>query len=405
MAANLKGRNFITLKDFTPEEIGYLLDLAAELKAKKKQGITGNSLKGKNIALIFEKPSTRTRCAFTVGCVDEGGHPEYLGEHDIQLGHKESVKDTARVLGRMFDGIEFRGFKHATVEELAEYAGVPVWNGLTDDYHPTQILADLLLTAGDGTIHNLHGLFGVWEIPNVLGVFITVLVTVGLVNAYNLIDGVDGLCSGLGAIALTILSGWFFYNNISVYAMLGAGMLGTLVVFFLYNVRGLRLKIFMGDGGSLMLGYTIAFLGLKFYNFNFNPDFFNTPNVPVLALSVVFIPVFDTVRVFTERILRGKSPFYPDKTHVHHLFLKIGYTHLQSTGLILIVAMLFVIFNFLFQDMNINILFFADIILGLVFLNWLPKQVIRRKESLVQGSGKRHGEQKSYKNRNRNTDL
>ncbi len=268
-----------------------------------------------------------------------------------------------------------------------------------------QILAALLLTAGDGTIHNLHGLFGVWEIPNVLGVFITVLVTVGLVNAYNLIDGVDGLCSGLGAIALTILSGWFFYNNISVYAMLGAGMLGTLVVFFLYNVRGLRLKIFMGDGGSLMLGYTIAFLGLKFYNFNFNPDFFNTPNVPVLALSVVFIPVFDTVRVFTERILRGKSPFYPDKTHVHHLFLKIGYTHLQSTGLILIVAMLFVIFNFLFQDMNINILFFADIILGLVFLNWLPKQVIRRKESLVQGSGKRHGEQKSYKNRNRNTDL
>ena len=144
MAANLKGRNFITLKDFTPEEIGYLLDLAAELKAKKKQGITGNSLKGKNIALIFEKPSTRTRCAFTVGCVDEGGHPEYLGEHDIQLGHKESVKDTARVLGRMFDGIEFRGFKHATVEELAEYAGVPVWNGLTDDYHHTQILADLL---------------------------------------------------------------------------------------------------------------------------------------------------------------------------------------------------------------------------------------------------------------------
>ncbi len=141
---NLKGRSFITLKDFTPEEIGGLLDLAADLKAKKKQGITGNSLKGKNIALIFEKPSTRTRCSFTIGCIDEGGHPEYLGEHDIQLGHKESVKDTARVLGRMFDGIEFRGFEHAKVEELAEYAGVPVWNGLTDDFHPTQILADLL---------------------------------------------------------------------------------------------------------------------------------------------------------------------------------------------------------------------------------------------------------------------
>ncbi|PJJ27479.1 ornithine carbamoyltransferase [Lacrimispora celerecrescens] len=141
---NLKGRNFITLKDYSPEEIGYLLDLAADLKAKKKQGITGNSLKGKNIALIFEKPSTRTRCSFVVAAVDEGAHPEYLGKDDIQLGHKESVEDTARVLGRVFDGIEFRGFKHKTVEDLAEYAGVPVWNGLTDDYHPTQILADLL---------------------------------------------------------------------------------------------------------------------------------------------------------------------------------------------------------------------------------------------------------------------
>ena len=141
---NLKGRNFLTLKDFTPEEITYLLNLAADLKEKKKQGITGNSLKGKNIALIFEKPSTRTRCAFTVGACDEGGIPTYLSEHDIQLGHKESIQDTARVLGRMFDGIEFRGFKHEHVEALAKYSGVPVWNGLTDEYHPTQILADLL---------------------------------------------------------------------------------------------------------------------------------------------------------------------------------------------------------------------------------------------------------------------
>lgn len=141
---NLKGRSFLTLKDFTPEEITYFLDLAADLKAKKKKGITGNSLRGKNIALIFEKPSTRTRCAFTIGCIDEGGHPEYLGKDDIQLGYKESVEDTARVLGRMFDGIEFRGFKQDTVEKLAKYSGVPVWNGLTDEYHPTQILADFL---------------------------------------------------------------------------------------------------------------------------------------------------------------------------------------------------------------------------------------------------------------------
>lgn len=140
----LTGRSFLTLKDFTKEEIEYLLDLAAQLKERKKKGITGNTLKGKNIALIFEKPSTRTRCSFTIGCIDEGGHPEYLGKDDIQLGHKESVEDTARVLGRMFDGIEFRGFLQENVEKLARYSGVPVWNGLTDDYHPTQILADFL---------------------------------------------------------------------------------------------------------------------------------------------------------------------------------------------------------------------------------------------------------------------
>ena len=141
---NLKGRSFLTLKDFTAEEILGLIELAADLKAKKKQGITGESLKGKNIALIFEKPSTRTRSAFTVGCLDEGGHPEYMSREDIQLGHKESVEDTARVLGRIFDGIQFRGFKQETVEKLAQYSGVPVWNGLTDEYHPTQILADFL---------------------------------------------------------------------------------------------------------------------------------------------------------------------------------------------------------------------------------------------------------------------
>ena len=145
---SLKGRSFLTLKDFTPEEIGYFLDLAAKLKADKKKGITGNSLKGKNIALLFEKPSTRTRCSFTIGCVDEGAHPEYLGKDDIQLGHKESVEDTARVLGRMFDGIEFRGFLHENVEKLAKYSGVPVWNGLTDDYHPTQILAEYAKESG-----------------------------------------------------------------------------------------------------------------------------------------------------------------------------------------------------------------------------------------------------------------
>ena len=144
MALNLKGRSFLTLMDFTPEEIYYLLDLSADLKAKKRAGIRGTALQGKNVALIFEKSSTRTRCAFTVACIDEGAHPEFLSKNDIHLGAKEDVKDTARVLGRMFDGIQYRGFKQSLVEELAQYAGVPVWNGLTDVDHPTQILADFL---------------------------------------------------------------------------------------------------------------------------------------------------------------------------------------------------------------------------------------------------------------------
>ena len=141
---DLKGRSFLTLKDYTREEITYLLDLAEDLKKKKKAGIFENHLAHKNVALIFEKPSTRTRCAFTIGAVDEGAHPEYLGKIDIQLGHKETVEDTARVLGRMFDGIEFRGFSQRTVETLAAMSGVPVWNGLTDEDHPTQVLADFL---------------------------------------------------------------------------------------------------------------------------------------------------------------------------------------------------------------------------------------------------------------------
>lgn len=144
MSINLKGRHLLTLKDFTKEEIIYLLDLAEDLKKKKKAGIFEKNMLNKNIALIFEKPSTRTRCSFTVACIDEGAHPEYLGKGDIQLGHKESVEDTARVLGRMFDGIEFRGFSQEVVEKLAKYSGVPVWNGLTDDDHPTQVLADFL---------------------------------------------------------------------------------------------------------------------------------------------------------------------------------------------------------------------------------------------------------------------
>lgn len=141
---DLKHRNFLKLLDFTPEEIGALINLAAELKAKKKNGVAHDTLRGKNIALIFEKTSTRTRCAFEVAAHDLGMGATYLDPSGSQIGKKESIADTARVLGRMFDGIEYRGFEQEIVEELGKYAGVPVWNGLTNEAHPTQILADFL---------------------------------------------------------------------------------------------------------------------------------------------------------------------------------------------------------------------------------------------------------------------
>lgn len=144
MSFNLRNRNFLKLLDFTPKEIQYMLDLARDLKRAKYAGTEQQRLKGKNIALIFEKTSTRTRCAFEVAAHDQGAHVTYLGPSGSQIGVKESMADTARVLGRMFDGIEYRGFEQKIVEELAQHAGVPVWNGLTNEFHPTQILADFL---------------------------------------------------------------------------------------------------------------------------------------------------------------------------------------------------------------------------------------------------------------------
>ncbi|HOP59034.1 MAG TPA: ornithine carbamoyltransferase [Bacteroidales bacterium] len=144
MSINLKNRHFLKLLDFSPEELLYLLELSSELKTSRKENRERQYLKGKNIALIFEKTSTRTRCAFEVAAFDQGANITYLGPSGSQIGHKESMKDTARVLGRMYDGIEYRGFGQDIVEELARYAGVPVWNGLTNEFHPTQVLADFM---------------------------------------------------------------------------------------------------------------------------------------------------------------------------------------------------------------------------------------------------------------------
>ena len=157
MAFNLRNRSFLKLMDFTPQEIKFLLDLSVDLKKAKYGGYEQQRLKGKNIALIFEKASTRTRCAFEVAAFDQGALVTYLGPSGSQIGNKESMKDTARVLGRMYDGIEYRGFAQTTVEELAEYSGVPVWNGLTNEFHPTQILADFqtMMEHSDKPLHQI----------------------------------------------------------------------------------------------------------------------------------------------------------------------------------------------------------------------------------------------------------
>ncbi|MGB1319436.1 MAG: ornithine carbamoyltransferase [Vibrio gallaecicus] len=156
MAFNLRNRNFLKLLDFSPKEIQFLLDLSADLKKAKYAGTEQKKLTGKNIALIFEKASTRTRCAFEVAAFDQGAQVSYLGPSGSQIGQKESMKDTARVLGRMYDGIEYRGFGQSIVEDLGAYAGVPVWNGLTDEFHPTQILADFLTMLEHGKGKQLH---------------------------------------------------------------------------------------------------------------------------------------------------------------------------------------------------------------------------------------------------------
>ena len=156
MAFNLRNRNFLKLLDFTPKEIQFLLDLSSDLKKAKYAGTEQKKLNGKNIALIFEKASTRTRCAFEVAAFDQGAQVSYLGPSGSQIGQKESMKDTARVLGRMYDGIEYRGFGQSIVEDLGAYAGVPVWNGLTDEFHPTQILADFLTMIEHGRGKHLH---------------------------------------------------------------------------------------------------------------------------------------------------------------------------------------------------------------------------------------------------------
>ncbi len=249
--------------------------------------------------------------------------------------------------------------------------------GLTDDlvgvgyrikFAAQLFSAALLLFCSDVWIHDLDGLFGLHQVPTVVGMFLTVLVVVLLVNAYNLIDGIDGLCSGLSILAFFAFGIWFLSHHIYVYAMMSMSMAGVVTIFLFYNIMGKRLKIFMGDTGSLLLGFIIAFLGLKFYNLNVSGMFYRVSAAPAVFLGIVFIPAFDTVRVFCVRIAAGLSPFHPDNRHIHHKLLRIGLTHLQGTLVIIMLQCGFILLNFLLRNINISLLFVINFVLGLLLI-------------------------------------
>lgn len=239
-----------------------------------------------------------------------------------------------------------------------------------------QIFAASLLTLGGLTINSLDGLFGVWDMSIVVAAVVTVLFIVFAINSFNLIDGVDGLCSGTSTIVLTALGSWFMYLGDYVYAMLAFSMVGVVIVFFLYNVLGSRLKIFMGDTGSLTLGYMIVFLGLKFLDFSSvnYPEIVALKSPIALLAGLVFLPLFDTLRVFVGRISKGHSPFHPDKTHIHHKLLRLGLTHLQSTASLLFVTIFYFGLNIVLSQfaalsfMWVLVIDFAVAIFGDVFI-------------------------------------
>ena len=231
-----------------------------------------------------------------------------------------------------------------------------------------QTLTSTLLVMSGVYIKNLHGLFGLYELYPAFGMILTVLFSVFIINAYNLIDGIDGLCSGLAFISLSFLCFWFSYNHIYSYAMMAASMLGVLAVFFIYNTTGKRMKVFMGDTGSLMLGFLIVYLSLKFYDVNSIPAFSNSINAPAIFVGLIFIPAFDTFRVFIVRIMAGESPFVADKRHIHHKLLRLQLPHIYCTLIILLAQVLFLTFNFLLSELSITMILFIDVLIGIVLI-------------------------------------
>lgn len=240
-----------------------------------------------------------------------------------------------------------------------------------------QLIAALILVLPAGAIGNFNGLLGLNHIPPVVGIPLTVVVVMAVINSYNLIDGVDGLCSGLSIIACATLGLLFFSQASHGLVLLVASTIGVVTAFFMYNVFGHRLKIFMGDSGSLTMGYVIAFLSLQFIGQNQAMHTVIGNNALIVALGIVFVPLFDTTRLFISRLINGKSPFHPDKNHIHHKFLRLGFNHIQSTLAILGIQILFIVSNLILAlHININLVLAIDFVAAvslIILLNTIAR--------------------------------
>lgn len=297
------------------------------------------------------------------------------------------------------------GFRYYYGYEIAAFTGVPFFTeitffiagattlffvGLADDLAGlsyksklvVQIFSSILFVYAGVGITDMGGLLGFHEISVPVGTLLTIMLSVLIINAYNLIDGIDGLCSGLSLIALFSFGWWFMHNDFYIYAMMAMAMAGVVTVFFYFNINGKKLKVFMGDTGSLALGYLIAFLGLKFYSINISMDIYDAGAPAALFMGVIFVPVFDAVRVFCVRLFNGHSPFYPDKNHIHHKLLRLGMTHKQGMLCIVCIQIFFIIFNILMRNFNISLLFLINISLGIMFNLILSFTARRRNKSI-----------------------
>jgi UDP-N-acetylmuramyl pentapeptide phosphotransferase/UDP-N-acetylglucosamine-1-phosphate transferase len=229
----------------------------------------------------------------------------------------------------------------------------------------SQVLVAGLMIISGVYVNNMHGFLGMHEIPSWFGYILTVILVCFVINAINLIDGVDGLASGLSSIALASLGVWFLEQHLFVYSMLAFAMLGVIIPFFVFNVFGRKYKIFMGDTGSLLIGYLIAFLSAKLCMISVSGPVFDFRGAPIFIFAILFIPLFDAARVFVERMRAGKSPFHPDKTHIHHKFLALGFSHRQTmVAIVLIEVVVIVVDIILSQYLDITLMFFANIVLG-----------------------------------------